>query len=308
MTCARLQHNQSKALSLLLSSVGAESLKLLLPNLLNITAPAFASSSFEPQRCALAAAVLSLHGDAKRAMSAMLSVNSLDAPFLHSLCRSSASSKVVCSMLSGPALDQQHNDVLVGKLLAHTAALACTATGYHVIHSCFGAAFIDYREKLVAFLAGDIGAVRRSFFGSLLLASFTKFCAFAKSLAAFRCKLDEFIADAASWRVRIAANHRQRQMFDDVTGTSASLSNRKSDATNPSFGSKDPNSNSQNVRNKGKDDIDEFFDAAWCDAQPQGIARSNREASGHSSDHVPISITVILALPLFSARSEEVHK
>ena len=181
LACARLQHNQSKALSLLLSSVGAKSLKLLIPHLLNITAPASASSSFEPQRCSLAAAVVSLHGDAKRDV--CNAVNSLDAPFLHSLCHSSASSKVVCSMLSGPALDQQHKDVLVGKLLAHTAALACTATGSHVIDSCFDAASIDYREKLVASLAGDIVAVRRSFFGSLLLACFTNFCASANSLA-----------------------------------------------------------------------------------------------------------------------------
>jgi hypothetical protein len=173
LACARLQHRQSKALTLLVSSVGAKSLKVLIPHLLSVTAPAAANSSFEPQRCALASAVVSLDGDAKRDVRE--AVNALDASFLHSLCHSSASSKVVCSILAGPALDQKHKDVVVGKLLAHTASLACTATGSHVIDSCFDAASIDCREKIVAALASDVVAVRRSFFGPFLLVAFLLF-------------------------------------------------------------------------------------------------------------------------------------
>lgn len=162
LACARLQHKQSQALALLLASLGARSMKTLLSQLLTVSSSA-AANSVEPQRCALASAVVSLHGDAKRDIRD--AVDALDAAFLLSLCHSSASSKVVCSMLAAPALQQKHKDAIVGKLLPQTASLVCTATGSHVIDSCFDASSIDYREKLVASLANDVVAVRRSFFG-----------------------------------------------------------------------------------------------------------------------------------------------
>jgi hypothetical protein len=166
LACSRLQHKQSEALALLLSSSGAKSMKAMIPQLLNVAAPA-AANSYEPQRCALASAVMSLHGDAKRDIRD--AADALDASLLLSLCHSSAASKFVCSLLCSPALQQKHKDSIVGKLLAHASSLVCTATGSHVIDSCFDASSIDYREKLVACLAGDAIAVRRSFFGSLTL-------------------------------------------------------------------------------------------------------------------------------------------
>jgi hypothetical protein len=164
--CARLQHNQFKALSLLLSSVGGKSARDLIPVLLNFSLPA-TSCSLDPQRCSLASAVVSLHGDAKRYVRD--AVDALDAPFLFSLCHSSPGSRVVCNMLSSPSLQQQHKDALVAKLLEHTVSLACTSTGSHVVDSCFDSSSLDYREKLVTCLAGDLISIRRSFFGQITI-------------------------------------------------------------------------------------------------------------------------------------------
>jgi hypothetical protein len=157
----------------------------------------------------------------------------------------------------------------------------CTATGSHVIDSCFDASSIDNREKLVACMAGDVVAVRRSFFGSSSSASsLTPYAhAFLGSKVASRCKLDEFIADAAAWRVRIAANSRQRQLFDEVIGAegnkSKDLPQNKGQKLLPSKG-----------RQKEKDEIDELFDAAGSEANVHASGSTKQVARG--SHPVPI--------------------
>ena len=133
------------------------------------------------------------------------------------------------------------------------------------------------------------------------------------SKVASRCKLDEFIADAAAWRVRTAANSRQRQLFDDVIGISASSSSNGKSYAKDAVGSKPHISQSQKVRNKGKDEIDELFDAASSDARPQGTASSKREALNRSGCDVPMpsscdpSITAVLTA-LAAGSKKRKHK
>ncbi len=99
------------------------------------------------------------------------------------------------------------------------------------------------------------------------------------SKVASRCKLDEFIADAAAWRVRISANVRQRQLFDEVIG---------SDAAQPSRVARAGRDAPPKVKQRGKDEIDELFEAAGTESRPAPGESSKRASRSEGSQ--PISI------------------
>jgi len=111
---------------------------------------------------------------------------------------------------------------------------------------------------------------------------------FSGSKVASRCKLDDFIADAAAWRVRIAAKSRQRQLFDEVIGPDAA--HKKTGASD----ARDPHQNKAPAllpskgKQKGKDEIDELFDAVGTEAKAPAGDNSNQAARAHGSLPVPI--------------------
>ena len=99
------------------------------------------------------------------------------------------------------------------------------------------------------------------------------------SKVASRCKLEEYLSDAAAWRVRIAANSRQRQLFDDVIGTSVPEEQGQS---------KSQKIASSKAKHKGKDEIDLLFDAAGTESRPQVDGSSKRATQALGSNSVPI--------------------
>jgi hypothetical protein len=86
--------------------------------------------------------------------------------------------------------------------------------------------------------------------------------------------------DAAAWRVRIAANVRQRHMFDQVIGCNAARSH-----TSMAAPGRDA---AQNVKQRGKDEIDELFEAAGAESRPAPGESSKRAARSEGSR--PMSI------------------
>jgi hypothetical protein len=109
---------------------------------------------------------------------------------------------------------------------------------------------------------------------------------FAGSKVASRCKLDEFIADAAAWRVRIAANLRQRKLFDTVIGGDSSPTATSSSAREQSQTSRQKLPSKG--RHKDKDEIDELFDAAGSEVKTHAGDSVKHVTRGNSNQPLPI--------------------
>ncbi|KAJ2712353.1 Nucleolar protein 9, partial [Coemansia spiralis] len=226
VACSRLGACYTETMNALYGGLGistAEERKELI-NLLAflISFPAFAKADyyqlpFNIQGALIIQAIVQLPGGGHEPL--LDSYLAQDTERMMSWCKDASGSRIIEAIVSSPHIPKKTKLRVLQGYAGRFVDLAADKYGSHVVDSCWAAAGIEFKEKIVIELAQGEARLQDSPFGRTVLRN---------------CGVEQYKRRADEWRQREVNTEKRKRLFKDIVGSNAPASKQPTkDAAKP---------------------------------------------------------------------------
>ncbi|KAJ2798436.1 Nucleolar protein 9 [Coemansia helicoidea] len=135
-----------------------------------------------------------------------------DAERLLSWCKDASGSRIIEAIISSPHVPKRTKNRVLQGYVGRFVDLAVDKYGSHVVDSCWAAAGIEFKEKIVGELVRGEARLQDSPFGRTVLRN---------------CGAEQYKRRADEWRQRERNIEKRKRVFKDIVGSDAPAASRR---------------------------------------------------------------------------------